>query len=109
MQAEALLALSFTPDGKNILTKDGQVTQAGDADAGKALGVVSVKLPASPGSPTILSPDGRVGVTVAKFSSPTKAKAAKVRDAVLFDSATGQELGTIGLEVDNAPIHRKPL
>src|SRR5262249_11808480 len=76
---------------------------------GKDLGASHLKLPPDPGSPTIISPDGRFGVTVARFRTPAVARAAESREAVLFDTASGEVLSQIALEVEVSPVHRKPI
>jgi WD40 repeat protein len=48
-------------------------------------------------------------VTVARFATLAAAQAAQARAAVLFDTATGKEIGQIALEVEITPVHRKPL
>lgn len=106
---EPLVAIWFTPDGKQILTKDARVTHTWNAAKGTHEGALFAAPPAIAGTPTIISPDGKVGVTVARFASPAKAQAAKVREAHLFDTATGKVIGEIGLAVEIAPTHRKPL
>src|SRR5262249_28260516 len=75
----------------------------------KDVGFTHLKLPPNPGSPTIISPDGRFGVTVARFKSAAVARAAKAREAFLFDTASGKELGQIELEVEVTPLHRGPI
>jgi WD40 repeat protein len=107
--SEGLTAIGFTPDGRQIVTKDSKTTHTWDAATGKDLGAVTVKLPPQPGTPTVISPDGRVGVTVSRFATPAVAQAAKSRDAFLFDTATGKELGTVALEAEMTPLHRRPL
>lgn len=106
-----LIGIWFTPDGAQILTKDAKATHSWNVATGKDLGAAAnpVVLPANAGSPTLISPDGKVGVTVARFATPAAARAAKVREAYLFDTATGKQLGIIELEVDVVPMHRKPL
>jgi WD40 repeat protein len=125
---DPLTAVWFTPDGKHVLTQArGSLTTRGlssralgslltqaalstrkwDAATGRDLG--TVKPPASPGNPTVISPDGRFGVTVATFLKPADARGANARPAVLFDTASGKELGEIALEVEVTPVHRKPL
>jgi WD40 repeat protein len=106
---DPLVSLWFTPDGRQVVTKDGKATHTWDATTGKGQGAVPVTLPPNPGSPTVISPDGRVGVTVGRFGTAVEAKAAKARDAVLFDTATGKELGTIALDADWLPLYRMPL
>jgi WD40 repeat protein len=122
-----LTAIWFAPDGRYLLTQAGapfasslptsgrstllgqaaSSTRRWEAATGKDLGPVT--LPAQPGNPTIISPDGRVGVTVATFRAPAEARAAKARPAVVFDTTSGKALGEIGLEVEVAPMHRRPL
>jgi WD40 repeat protein len=46
---------------------------------------------------------------VARFLTPAAAKEAKSRQAVLFEPASGKELGQIILDVDFAAVHRKPI
>jgi WD40 repeat protein len=125
---ESLTSIWFTPDGKHVLTQAGSslasrslsartlsalLGQAGsttrrwEAATGKDLG--AIKLPPMPGNPTVISPDGRIGVTVATFPKAADARAAKARPAVLFDTASGKQLGEIELEVEVTPVHRKPL
>ncbi len=106
---DAITSILFTSDGKKIITHDAQAAQVWDATTSKHLGALNITLPELQGSPTIISPDGAVGVTVAIFPTPAKAQAAKSRDAVIFDTATGQELGKIALDVEIAQMHRKPL
>jgi WD40 repeat protein len=106
---DSLISISFTPDGKHIVTKDQKTTRTWNAATGKEAGSLALKLPAAPGSPTIISPDGRVGVSVARFTSAAVAREAKAREAILFDTATGDKLGKIDLEVQTTPIHRRPL
>jgi WD40 repeat protein len=126
--ADPLTAVWFTLDGKHVFTQAGNpstargpgsralaslLTQAArsthkwDAATGKDLG--TIQLPPTPGNPTVISPDGRFGVTVATFLKPADARAAATRPAALFDTASGKTLGEIGLEVEVAPMHRKPL
>jgi WD40 repeat protein len=104
-----LTALSFTPDGGQLRTQDAISTHTWDTATGKDLGASVIKQPPTPGSPTVISSDGRVGVTVSRFRTPAEAQAAKAREAVLFDPASGKALGTIGLEAEITPMHRKPL
>src|SRR5262249_2017173 len=66
----------------------------------KDLGTSAIKLPAVAGSAALISPDGRVGLVVPPFASVAAARAAESRKAVLFDTATGKELGNITLAVD---------
>ncbi len=105
----ALTALWFTPDGNRLFTKDSKSTHSWDAAAGMELGSSNLKLPPNPGTPIIISPDGRFGVSVARFASPAKARAAESREAVLFDTATGNEMAEIALDVDVTPVHRRPI
>jgi len=105
----ALTALWFTPDGKQLFTKDSKTTHTWDAAAGKELGSSHLKLPPNPGNPIIISPDGRFGVSVARFATPAKARAAESREAILFDTATGKELAEIALDVEVTPMHRRPI
>jgi WD40 repeat protein len=108
--ADSLTSISFTPDGTQIVTADAKVTHLWDAATGKDLGAVKVKVPPTlVGGTTFFSADGRIGVSVARFSTPAVAQAAKARDAVLFDTVSGKELGTIGLEVEVTPYHRRPI
>jgi WD40 repeat protein len=121
-----LTAIWFAPDGQQVLTQAGSspnspltaarntllgqaasTTRRWEAATGKDLGPAT--LPAQPGNPTVISLDGRVGVTVATFRAPAEARAAKARPAVVFDTATGKAIGEIGLEVEVAPMHRRPL
>jgi WD40 repeat protein len=106
---EPLISIWFTPDGTQVFTKDATTTHTWNAATGKNLGTNAIRLPPTPGSPTIISPDGRFGLTVARFASPTVARTAKVRDAVLFDTASGKKLLEIGLEVQVTPVHRRPI
>jgi WD40 repeat protein len=103
-----LNAIWFTPDGGQILTQDAKVTQVWEAATGKSLASI-IKLPAKPGSPTIISPDGHFGLTIARFRTPAEARAADVREAVLFDAVSGKELAVIELDAEYAPTHRKPI
>ncbi len=105
----ALTALWFTPDGNRLFTKDSKSTHSWDAAAGMALGSSNLKLPPNPGTPIIISPDGRFGVSVARFATAAKARAAESREAVLFDTATGNEMAEIALDVDVTPVHRRPI
>src|SRR5262249_36049309 len=77
---EGLPAVWFTPDGKQILTKDERAPRPWDATTGKSLGTVAAQLPATPRGLTVLSPDGRVGVA-ASYLTPAKAKAGKESEA----------------------------
>jgi WD40 repeat protein len=105
-----LTAIWFTPDGGQVLTKDNQITHVWNAATGKDLGPSAIKLPAGLGLSTIIiSPDGRAGVAVARFSSAAEARAAETREAVLFDTASGKELATIELEAEPSAMHRKPI
>jgi WD40 repeat protein len=123
---DPLTAIWFTPDGKHVLTQAGPVTprlstraiglaltqpalstRKWEAATGKELG--TVQPPPTPGHPTLLSPDGRFGLAVATFRTPAEAREAKSRPAVLFDTASGKQLGEIGLEAEVTPVHRKPL
>ena len=108
---ESLTSISFTPDGSQIVTKDAKSTRTWNAATGKDLGAVTTTLPTMPaaGSPTVISPDGHVGVWVASFASPAAARAATARDAVLFDATSGKKLSDIALEPEITPIHRGPL
>jgi WD40 repeat protein len=105
----ALTALWFTPDGKRLFTKDSKSTHTWDVARGTELGSSHLKLPPNPGNPIIISPDGRFGVSVARFTTAAKARAAESREAVLFDTATGKELAEIALDVEVAPVHRRPI
>jgi WD40 repeat protein len=107
--AQALTAVWFTPDGTRLLTKDARITHAWEAATGKDLGASTIKLPPTPAGPATLSPDGRVGVAPARFKTPAEARNAEIREAMLFDTATGQDLGTVALKAEYAPTHRKPL
>ena len=106
---EPVTAVAFSLDGKQIRTQNSKSTHVWNAAIGQDLGSASIKLPQTQGTPTIISPDGKIGVTVARFQTPAAANAAKSRKAVLFDTASGKELGTLDLEVEIAPIHRKPI
>jgi WD40 repeat protein len=106
---EPVISIWCSPDGTKIVTRDTKATLAWNTATGGPLGAVSVTLPPTPGSPTVISPDGRLGVTVATFASPAVAQAAKAREAVLFDTATGKPLGIVALDVDVTPMHRRPL
>src|SRR5262249_46521512 len=77
----SLTSLWFTPDGTQLLTQDGKATHTWDVATSKDLGASELKLPAKAGSPTFVSPDGRVGVTVARFPPPAVARAAQAREA----------------------------
>src|SRR5262249_22661974 len=68
-----------------------------------------VKLPATQGSPTLISPDGRFGVTVALLTSPVKVQAAKEREAIFFETATGKKLGEFMLPAESLRVHTRPL
>lgn len=107
--SDPLTSIAFTPDGRQVLTKDSRSASGWDAKSGKDSGTIAIKLPASPGNPILISPDGRFGVSVARFPTPASARAAKSRDAVLFETTTGKQVGIIALEVDIAPMHRRPL
>jgi WD40 repeat protein len=117
-------SILFTPNGERILTtgstgyryspfggrtREIKVTHTWEAATGKTLESAVVKMPATPGSPTVISPDGRIGVTVALFTSPAKAQAAKDREAIFFDTATGKKLGEITLAVEMSRVHSRPL
>jgi WD40 repeat protein len=106
-----LIAVEFTADGKHLVTHDTASTHTWAAATGKDLGSTStiVRLPDNPWYPTIISPDGRFGVKVATFATLAKAKAATVRPAVLFDPATGKQLGEIALEAIYGQIHPRPI
>jgi WD40 repeat protein len=106
---EPVTSIWCSPDGTRVVTKDTKTTLAWNAGTGAHLGTLPVTLPPTPGSPTVISPDGRLGVTVATFATPAAAQAAKARDAILFDTASGKPLGTVGLDVDVTPMHRRPL
>jgi WD40 repeat protein len=106
---DALISIKFTRDGGQILTGDEHTTRTWDPATGKGLGTLPITLPPTPGTPTIISPDGRIGVTVARFTTALQARAAAEREAVLFDTANGQQLGTIALVAESGAIHRKPL
>ncbi len=107
--AASLTSIRFASDGRQVVTRTARTTQTWDAATGKSLGTVAVRLPPDPGSPTILSPDGRVGVAVERFATAATARVAKMREAILFDTATGKEIGRIELEIEATPLHRKPL
>jgi WD40 repeat protein len=107
--SDSLIAIGFTPDGRQVLTRDSRGARRWDAATGKSLAALDLKLPATVGNPTIFSPDGRLGVTVTRFASPAAAQAAKAREAILFDTASGKELTTIELPVEMTPLHRKPI
>ena len=106
---EALTTIWFTTDGEQIVTQDAKSTRIWNAVSRKEATTRTVKLPATLGTPTLLTPDGRYGVTVARFASPTVARNAKSRDATIFDAATGKEVGQIALEAEIAPTYGKPL
>jgi WD40 repeat protein len=106
---DSIIAISFTPDGRQVLTRDALGTHTWDAATGKPVAVAVRKLPDTAGSPTVFSPDGRLGVTVMRFASPAVARAAKSREAILFDTATGKELAKIDLAVEVTPLHRNPI
>ena len=106
---EGLAAIWFTPDGGQIITKDANTTRAWNAASWKELTTRTVKLPATQGSPTLISPDGRFGITVTRFASPAKAQNAQSRDAIIFDATTGKEIGQIALELEITPTYRRPL
>jgi WD40 repeat protein len=106
---EALTAIWFTPDGTRILTKDAKTTRNWNAATFKEMTSLNIKMPAIQGTPTVISPDGRFGVTVARFASPMVAQNATSRDAIIFDATTGKEVGVIPLEVEIAPTYRRPL
>jgi WD40 repeat protein len=106
---EALTAIWFTPDGARILTKDAKTTRNWNAATYKEMTSLIVKMPATQGTPTVISPDGRFGVTGARFASPMVAQNAKSRDATIFDATTGKEVVVIPLEVEITPTYRRPL
>ncbi|MFO0967648.1 MAG: WD40 repeat domain-containing protein [Gemmataceae bacterium] len=108
IHGDALSAIWFSADGTRIFTKDAHQTYVWNAATGEH-SATAVKTPPTPGTPTIISPDGRFGVSVARFASPAAARAAKTRDAVLFDAVTGKALVTIDLETEITPTHRRPL
>jgi WD40 repeat protein len=96
---EPVTSVAFAPDGK-ILTKDTNATHTWDTATGNDLGALTVKLPSAAARATVvISPDGRVGalaasgVRVAGPGSPETAAG----DIVLFDAASGKELGEIKL------------
>jgi WD40 repeat protein len=107
--SEGLTAIWFTPDGMQIMTKDANTTRGWNASSRKEVITRTVKLPATQGSPTLISPDGRFGITVARFVSSAKAQNAKSRDAIIFDATTGKETGQIALELEITPTYRRPL
>jgi WD40 repeat protein len=107
--AEGLTAIWFTPDGGQIITKDSRITRTWDAGTCKESATRIIKLPATPGTPTVVTPDGKYGVTVSRFATPAVAQNAKTRDAIIFDATTGKEVGQIGLEVEITPMYRRPL
>jgi WD40 repeat protein len=106
---EALTAIWFSADGGQIMTKDSRTTRTWDAASWKESTTRVLKLPATQGTPTVVTPDGRFGVTVARFATPAVAQNAKSRDATIFDATTGKEVGQIPLEVEIAPTYRRPL
>src|SRR5262245_5518085 len=70
---DALTSVWFTPDGKQILTRDARTTRTWDAATGKSLGTVASQLPVTPRGLTVLSPDGRIGVAASYLISAPKA------------------------------------
>jgi WD40 repeat protein len=106
---ESLTAIWFTADGGQIMTKDARTTRSWDAASGKESTTRVLKLPATQGTPTVITPDGRFGVTVSRFASPAVAQNATSRDAIIFDATSGKEVGQIALEAEITPTYRRPL
>jgi WD40 repeat protein len=109
---DRVTALSFTPDGGQLRTQNAtKSTHTWDSATSKDLGAITPKLPSTPGYPTVISPDGRVGVAVSRLPIRPALLAVppKAREAVLFDTVSGKELGTIELEVGITPLYRKPV
>lgn len=98
----ALTSIGFAPEGSRIITRDAKAAHVWDAATSKDLGPLALVLPPTSGSPTVLSSDGRLGVTVARVRS-ADAQAARAWDFVFFDTAAGKELGRFAVEQVNTP------
>jgi WD40 repeat protein len=113
----AIKSVRFTTDGKHLLTQDGD-GMIYKWDAAGSTGPQAIKQPSTSIAPTLLSPDGRVGVELPGSSNiiddfgpfgpagiivgPNGAvpnpKGAKEVSVKLFDPATGKELHKITLQ-----------
>jgi WD40 repeat protein len=98
----SLTSISFTPDGKQVLTQAANFVHRWDADSSKALG--TLKLPPGSTRAQAVSADGRVGVA-APGVRPDQAlggigfgNRATFKDPSLFDTANGKVLGKIADE-----------
>ncbi len=109
--AVALTAVRFTPDGRQLLTKDDQTIRRWDAATRKLLGAMTPKLPPSAGVAPVYSADGKVGAMVVNFvdawgpgmGGPGGFGGVMSQKVVLFDAVAGKALGEIALEQDNGP------
>src|SRR5262249_25698817 len=71
---------------------------------------LTMKLPANRGMPTVIRPDGRIGVSV-PYPSPFFGAAAGIKssEAFLVDTATGKELAEIIVEGESSPFYNRPM
>jgi WD40 repeat protein len=106
---EPVTSVWCSPDGNTIVTRDSKTTLNWNAATGAHISDLPLHLGSASGTPTAVSPDGRVAVTTAIFTTPAAARAARARGAVLIDTASGKQLGTLELDVDISPTYRRPL
>jgi WD40 repeat protein len=110
-------SIRFTPDGKRILAQDNDwSTHLWDVKSSKDLG--ALKQPRSARRiPTIISPDGRLGVelptSLVDNLGPFGGKAAAAApvpdiEAVLFDAATGKDFAKIPFKRQSVQIVFSP-
>jgi WD40 repeat protein len=99
-----LTAVHFTPDGRQLLTKDAKTTRTWEAATAKELGALTVKLPPNASSPLAVSDDGRVGLAEVYPPVPDVPLAANVRQAALFDTASGKVLAEMAFDADTYPF-----
>jgi len=107
----SLKSIRFTPNGKHLLAQDSDwLAHKWDAATSKDLG--PVKQPSKSRVPTIISPDGLIGVEVPVSAfgrlggfpgivGGPNPKAAKDPEVVFFDTTTGKERGKIALKAQN--------